>query len=153
MRARRRTLAAAAVVALAGGVVGVWGYGTQRWGCPSYAEASRPRTTDEVAEAFRQTGITLERAPEQRIPLATVFRRVTAGATLVTVVCVRLECAFDLRRIADPRRPFHQVVAFLNVWVSVSASDARALRAALRRVDSVASRLSPVSRDDRCFPV
>jgi hypothetical protein len=43
-------------------------------------------------------------------------------------------------------------VSFLNVRVWVVASEARAARSLLGRIDSAASALSPSSHDKRCFP-
>jgi hypothetical protein len=137
-------------VLLGGGVV-AYGFTTLRWGCPSGAEANRPRTVDEVTRAFREGAIPLRLAPTQEVAAARTFRHATDGATLWIVVCAANGCAPKPEVVVGKGRA-RRGVNFLNVWVWLTASDARAERALLEKVRPVAAALTPSSREGPCFP-
>jgi hypothetical protein len=108
-----RTLAAAAVALVVVGVSAVYASDPSRilrWGCPTSADIERPWTVDEVAEAFEESGLSLETAtvqpPFPRPSGARAYRGAQAfahradGATLNVVVC-RDQCSLNVAR-ADP---------------------------------------------------
>jgi hypothetical protein len=137
---------------LIGGVVVACGYTTLRWGCPSKAEANRPRTVAEVTRAFGKEAIPLRLAPTQRIAAATSFHHAADGATLWVVVCAGNGCAPEPDEVVGKGRRVRRGITFLNVWVWLTASDTRAERALLAKVRRVAAALTPSSREGRCFP-
>ena len=145
---RKRTLVVGlAVAAVVSGVVAAWGYVGMRWGCPSYAEANRPRTRAEVTDAFADNGLPLAPTPRE-----SVFRHATSGGTVRVVVCATNACAQDAAAVGGDRRRFSRGLNLLNVRVWLSASDRRTADSLLDRMNSAASALSPTTQDTRCFP-
>ena len=149
---KRTSIVGLAVAALVCGAVVAWGYAGLRWGCPSYAEANRPRTNAEVADAFGERGMPLVPAPRQPVARASVFRYATSGATVRVVVCATNGCAPDVAAVGGDRRRFRRGLNLLNVRIWLSASDRRTADSLLTRINAAASALSPGSRDTRCFP-
>jgi hypothetical protein len=150
---RKRTIVGGFVlVALIGGVVAAWGYSSLRWGCPSYAEANRPRTTVEVIRAFRGHGIPLVPAPRQSAAGRRVFRHSTADATVWVVVCATNGCAPNTARLAGGADRVRRGLSFLNVRIWLTASEPHAADSLLARTNAAASRLSSTTEDTRCFP-
>ena len=134
---------------LFGGAVVAYGFTTLRWGCPSHAEASRPRTVEEVARAFEKGAIPLRPAPTAS---ARTFRHASGGATLWVVVCAANGCAPKPEEVVGKARRVRRGINFLNVWVWLTGPDAGAGRALLARVRPVVAGLTPSSSEGRCFP-
>ena len=145
---KRTLVVGLAVAALVGGAVAAWGYAGMRWGCPSYAEANRPRTSAEVTDAFGESGIPLVAAPRQ----PRVLGYVTSGGTVRVVVCATNGCAADVAARGGGRGRFSRGLNFLNVRVWLSASDRGTADSLLERMNTAASALSAGARDKRCFP-
>jgi hypothetical protein len=134
---------------LAGGAIAAYGFAALRWGCPSNAEASRPRTVDEVTRAFGERAMPLRRAPARG---SRIFFHATSGATLWVVVCAANGCAPKPEEVVGTDRRVRRGISFLNVWVWLTATDARAERRLLAKVRPVAAELTPSSSEGRCFP-
>lgn len=150
---RKRTLIVGlAVAALVGGAVAAWGYAGMRWGCPSYAEANRPRTVAEVTNVFGDNDLPLVPAPRESEARASVFRYATSGATVRVVVCATNACAQDMAARGHDRRRFRRGLNLLNVRIWLTASDRRTADTLLSRLNAAASALSRSTRDKRCFP-
>jgi hypothetical protein len=149
---KRAVVGIVGIAAVVVGVVVAYRYTSLRWGCPSYAEANRPRTVEEVTRAFRDNGIPLILAPEQGVSGARIFRHATPAATVWVVVCKTNQCQPKLDRVVGNRRRVRRGISFLNVRVWVTSSDAGVSGSLLARIDAAASALSPSSQNSRCFP-
>lgn len=159
-----RSLAAAgATVLILGSLVfyGVFGWNISRWGCPSQIELERPRSQNEVTEAFADEGLRLERIgwPAELLRArsyedATVLRHEVPGATLTILVCAA-HCEvnrFQLRP-GSPRQRFRFGFALGNNiagWIQGGDRSAdAALREPLSRaVDGLDVAVDP---DSRCY--
>ena len=150
---RKRTfVVGVAIVALVGAAVAAWGYTSLRWGCPSYAEANRPRTAAEVIRAFRDNGTPLVPAPRESVAGRKVFRHATAQANVSVVVCATNGCAPNVARLTGGRSRFRRGLSLLNVRIWLAAANAHAAKPLLARTNAAASALSPTTHDTRCFP-
>jgi hypothetical protein len=135
-----------------------YGYDIGRWGCPTDEELQRPRTPDEVEDAFDGEGLALERIAwpaelrrARSYEGATVLRHETPGVTLTLVVC-RSRCEVSRFQIR-PGRPREQVrfgfsTANLAGWIAGSDRQAdRDLRDPLSRaIDGLGTSVDPGSR-------
>jgi hypothetical protein len=146
------------VLVVAGLVVyAVFGADVVRWGCPSQEELQRPRSLDEVVDAYGDRGLPLRRTawpPELRHARAyegaVVLRHDAPGATLTLVVCkAHCELPQSQLRPGRERRRFRFGFSTVNFTGWIAGENRRA--AARLRKDMPGNVGPTVDPGSRCY--
>jgi hypothetical protein len=124
-----------------------YGYAAFRWGCPSNAELMKPRSVDEVSDAFREAGYRLTH--RRTLPQIEVFRHSVEGAAIWAFICRR---ACNARRQVEAVGPIVYSVVLTNVVVAISATDTAVGQQLVSALTPIVDRLDRGSKPgDRCY--
>jgi hypothetical protein len=125
-------------------VYGVFGANVTRWGCPSQEELERPRSVDQVRDAFARHDLELVSIPwpaelrHARSYAGAVVMRHQRGNASVTVIVCRSRCEITRSQLrpGKPRRRYRGAYNLLTVATWVTAANRRSQ-----------ARLSPAVRE------